>query len=102
MLVCQTYLRVWAQCPSGSARKIKSACIRAIGCVQEHSELLSRVPIAEFLVRKHWWRASDNTCMEGRKQKKKPNEWSMPCAAFQLFNHMLGVDTRGDEVRTLF
>ena len=101
MLACQTYLRVWAQYPSGSARKIKSACIRSIVRVQVHSELLSRVPIAEFLVRKHWWRASDDTCQEDTKQTKKPNEWSMPCAAFQLFKHMLGVDTRGDEVRTL-
>jgi len=27
-----------------------------------------------------------------RKQTKKPNEWSMFCAAFQLFKDMLGVN----------
>jgi hypothetical protein len=34
VLVCRTFLRVWAQCPSGSVCKIRTACVRSIVRVQ--------------------------------------------------------------------
>jgi hypothetical protein len=62
---------------------------------------LPGISFAEFRVRKHSWRASDEIRQESGKQAKKPDERGVPCAGFQLFQNMPGVDTRGDELRTL-
>jgi len=53
VLVCRTFLRVWAQCPSGSVCKIRTACVRSVVRVRMRSELLFRIRVAKFRVRQH-------------------------------------------------
>jgi hypothetical protein len=62
-------------------------------------ELLFRIPLAELCVRWHRSRASDDTWQGGSKPKKKPNDQARSYAGFQMFKHMLRVDTRGDKLR---
>ena len=94
MLVCRTFLRVWAQCPPRSVYKIRTAMVRA----QTRSELLFRIRLAAFrgspvvIAGKRWH-------LTGRQQTKKSNDPSASYARLQMFKHMLRVDTCGDKVR---
>lgn len=99
VLAGRTFLRVSARCPSRSVCRIRTACVQSIVQVQMRPELLFRIPPAEMWVRWHRSRASDDTWQGGSKPTKKPNGQARSYAGFQMFKHMLRVDTRGDKLR---
>jgi len=100
VLVCRTFLRVWAQCPPRSVYKIRTALVRAMVRAQTRSELLFRIRLAAFrsspvvIAGKRWH-------LTGRQQTKKSNDPSASYARLQMFKHMLRVDTCGDKVRDI-